>query len=99
MRNNKKDGFVNMSEALNDFKSQKKLSRGFLKVDINDAWKEVMGPGIESYTTQVKLNGDKLIVSLSSSVLRQELSYGRSKIVTNINEHMGKEVVKTLVLK
>jgi len=99
MRNNKKEDFVNMSEALKDFKSQNKLSKGFLKVDVDSAWKELMGPGVMSYTTQVKLSGDKLFVDLSSSVLRQELSYGRSKIIANLNEHLGKEVIKTLVLR
>lgn len=99
MRNNKKEDFLNMSEALNDFKSQNKLSDGFVKVNVNDAWKEVMGPGVMSYTTQIKFTGEKLFIDLSSSVLRQELSYGRSKIIDNLNKHLGKEVIKTLVLR
>lgn len=99
MRNNKKDGFLNMSDALKDFKAQNKLSKGFLKADVDAAWKEVMGPGVMTYTTAIKLSNDKLYIDLSSSVLRQELSYGRSKIITNLNEHLGKEVIKTLVLR
>ena len=99
MRNNKRDSFVNMSEALKDFKSQKKLSKGFLKVDVESAWNEIMGPGVMTYTTQIKLSDDKLFVDLSSSVLRQELSYGRSKIIANLNEKLGDDVIKTLVLR
>jgi len=99
MRNNKKEDFLNMSEALNDFKAQTKLTKGFMNVDVNDAWKEVMGPGVMSYTTQIKFTGEKLFIDLSSSVLRQELSYGRSKIVENLNKHLGKEVIKSLVLR
>ncbi|MFT7187750.1 MAG: hypothetical protein ACI9AV_001009, partial [Sediminicola sp.] len=34
-----------------------------------------------------------------SSVLREELSHGKSKIITMINEEMGKELVKKLVLR
>lgn len=99
MRNNKKEEFVSMSDVLKDFKSQNKLSKGFLKVDVDAAWKEVMGPGVMTYTTGIKLSGEKLFIDLSSSVLRQELSYGRSKIIANLNEHLGKEVIKTLVLR
>ncbi len=99
MRNNKKEDFVNMSDVLKDFKSQSKLSEGFLKVDVDSAWKEVMGPGVVTYTTQIKLQGNKLLVDLSSSVLRQELSYGRSKIIANLNEKLGSEVIKSLVLR
>ena len=99
MRNNKKEEFVSMSDVLKDFKSQNKLSKGFLKVDVDTAWKELMGPGVMTYTTAIKLSGDKLFIDLSSSVLRQELSYGRSKIIANLNEHLGKEVIKSLVLR
>ncbi|WP_194852126.1 DUF721 domain-containing protein [Nonlabens antarcticus] len=99
MRNNKKEDFLSMSDALKDFKSQHKLNSGFIKVDVNEAWKEVMGPGVMSYTTQIKFTGEKLFIDLSSSVLRQELSYGRSKIVENLNNHLGKEVIKSLVLR
>ena len=73
MRNNKKEGVVPMSKVLKDFKAQNKLSQGFLKVDVDSAWKDIMGPGVMTYTTAVKLSGDKLFIDLSSSVLRQEL--------------------------
>ncbi|WP_124979735.1 DUF721 domain-containing protein [Nonlabens xiamenensis] len=99
MRNNKKDEWVNMSEVLKDFKSQNKLKKGFEKVDIEQAWQEVMGPGVINYTTQVKFTAGTLFISLSSSVLREELMYGRTKIINNLNEHLGRELVQKLVLR
>ncbi|MDX1462328.1 MAG: DUF721 domain-containing protein, partial [Marinirhabdus sp.] len=38
-------------------------------------------------------------ISLSSSVLREELSYGKQKIIRLLNEEMGKELVEKLVLR
>jgi hypothetical protein len=38
-------------------------------------------------------------VSLTSSVLREELNYGKDKIIAMINEELGKEVVKKVVLR
>lgn len=99
MRNNKKDDFVKMSDILNDFKAQDKLQKGFEKVDIEMAWNEVMGPGISKYTTQIKCNSGTLFINLSSSVLRQELMYGRAKIIKNLNDHLGREMVEKLVLR
>lgn len=99
MRKNKKDDFLNMSEALNDFKAQNKLQKGFERVDVDNAWKEVMGPGIMTYTTQIKFSGSTLFISLSSSVLREELLYGRTKILENLNKHLGKELIEKLVLR
>lgn len=99
MRNNKKEGVVSMSEALNDFKQQHKLVKGFEKVDVDEAWKEVMGPGVMSYTTQVRFLNGTLTVSLSSSVLREELLYGRTKIIANLNEYLKKDTIQKLVLR
>ncbi|GAK90757.1 Zn-ribbon-containing [Nonlabens ulvanivorans] len=99
MRKNKKDDFLNMSEALNDFKSQNKLQKGFARVDVETAWKEVMGNGIMTYTTQIKYSGTTLFISLSSSVLREELLYGRTKIMENLNRHLGSEMIDKLVLR
>jgi hypothetical protein len=40
-----------------------------------------------------------LYVELSSAVLREELTHGKSKIVTMINEELKREVVKEVVLR
>lgn len=56
-----------------------------------------MGIGISNNTSEVNLKGNVLYVWLTSSSLRQELSYGKAKIVQLINEKMGEEVVKKIV--
>jgi hypothetical protein len=99
MRSNKKDDFVNMRDALSDFKSQNKLKKGFENADIKLAWQEVMGPGVNNYTTGIFFRAGTLTINLSSSVLRQELLYGRSKIVSNLNEHLKQDLVTKLVLR
>jgi hypothetical protein len=38
-------------------------------------------------------------MELSSSVLREELSHGKTKIVTMINEELRRDVVKDVVLR
>ena len=58
-----------------------------------------MGPAIQKYTTAIKLQNDTLYVQLSSSVLREELSYGKEKIIKMLNKELGKDLVKKLVLR
>jgi hypothetical protein len=99
MRNNKKEDFVRMSDVLSDFKAQDKLQKGFEKVDVEGAWKAVMGSGVSNYTTQIKFTSGTLFISLSSSVLRQELLYGRAKIIKNLNDHLDREMIEKLVLR
>jgi hypothetical protein len=40
-----------------------------------------------------------LYVKLTSAVLREELSYGKQKIIVMLNEELRKEIVKDLVLR
>lgn len=87
-----------MSDALKEFVQENKLEKGLTQVNIRDIWNEQMGSGIKSYTTAVQLKRDTLYVRLNNSVLRQELSYGKSKIITMMNEALGKEVIKKIVL-
>lgn len=89
----------NIGEALKDFVAVNKLNKGLDKVNVEEAWKRLMGTGVNNYTTAVKLERDTLYVQLSSSVLREELSYGKTKIIAILNEELGKEVIKKLVLR
>ena len=76
-----------------------KLQSGMDQIDVKDAWCNLMGNGVNSYTKNVVLKGSTLYVELSSSVLREELSHGKTKIVTMINEELRRDEVKDVVLR
>ncbi len=76
-----------------------KLQPGIDQIDVKEAWQNLMGNGVNSYTKNVALRGSTLYVELSSSVLREELSHGKSKIITMINEELKREVIKEVVLR
>lgn len=90
---------ISLSEALKEFIKENKLETGMDKVNVKDVWIRLMGNGVNNYTTDVQLKNTTLYVSLSSSVLREELSYGKEKIIKMINEELGKELVKNLILR
>ncbi len=69
------------------------------KIDVEQAWKNLMGNGVNSYTQEVILKGTTLYVKLSSAVLREELSYGKHKIIKMLNEELRKELYHRLVLR
>jgi hypothetical protein len=76
-----------------------KLQPGMDQIDVKEAWQNLMGNGVNSYTKNVALRGSTLYVELSSSVLREELSHGKSKIIAMINEELKREVIKEVVLR
>ncbi len=90
---------LSIKDALKEFVATNKLEAGLDKVNVADAWAQLMGNGVNNYTTQVKLEREILYVQLSSSVLREELSYGKQKIIDMLNEHLGKKIVKKLILR
>lgn len=88
-----------ISEVLKVFIENNKLQSGMDKIDVEKAWKDIMGNGVNTYTKEVLLKGTTLYVTLTSSVLREELSHGKQKIIIMLNDELRKEVVKELVLR
>ena len=88
-----------IGDVLKQFITQNKLEAGMDVVNVRDAWKNLMGNGVNNYTTEIQLKGSILYVALSSAVLREELSYGKDKIIKMINEELRKELVTNLVLR
>jgi hypothetical protein len=88
-----------IGDVLKEFMQANNLQKGMDKIDVRDAWKNLMGNGVNNYTREIMLKGTTLYVELTSAVLREELSYGKSKIVSMINSELGREVVKDVVLR
>ncbi len=57
------------------------------------SWQEVLGKGIASYTTNLYIKNQVLHVHLTSSVLRQELTMCRERLVQSLNQHVGAQVI------
>lgn len=78
---------------------ENKLQGGIDEISVKDAWKSLMGNGVNSYTKSVVLRNGTLYVELTSAVLREELSFGKQKIVIMLNEELRRDVIKEVVLR
>lgn len=88
-----------IGDVLKEFMQANRLQPGMDKIDVKEAWANLMGNGVNNYTRDIMLKGSTLYVELTSSVLREELSHGKAKIVKMINEELKREVVKDIVLR
>ena len=77
---------------------ENKLQKGMDLMAIKEAWANLMGSGVVSYTQEVQFKNGTLIVKLTSSVLREELSYGKVKIINLMNEKLEKVLIKKIKL-
>ena len=60
--------------------------------------KKTMGKNIQKYTIKVVYKKGILYIKLKSSVLREELTYEKFKVIKLINKELGKEYIKDLVI-
>jgi len=77
---------------------ENKLQKGMDQFVVKEVWEKVMGKGVMSYTESVSLRNNKLYVKLSSSALREELNYGKEKIVKMLNDSLKNVVIKSVKL-
>ena len=57
-----------------------------------------MENGVSNYTSDVSLKNKTLYIKLSSPALKEELSYGKEKLIRLINERFEKIIVEKIVL-
>lgn len=89
-----------IGEVLRDFfEDNTELYEKILQVRIQRAWGEILGPSIAQYTRQVYVRDRVLYVSLTSSVLRNELSYCRDRLVKSLNDYAKASVIDRIVLR
>ncbi|MEY3040383.1 MAG: DUF721 domain-containing protein [Flavobacteriaceae bacterium] len=88
-----------IQDLVNQFIEQNELTSGLDAVNVQDLWSELMGPGVMSYTQSIALRGSTLTVVLTSSVLRSELSMGKQKIISMMNEGLGKNLIEHMYLR
>jgi len=87
-----------VKDLMQSFIKENNLSKGMRKLKVEETWAEMMGPGVMAHTTSIKLQNKTLIIQLTSSVLREELSYGKEKIIKMMNEKVGEGVISKLML-
>lgn len=64
------------------------------ELDIIAEWPEMMGIAVSNRTKKIEIRNNILYLTMDSSVMRDELSYGKQIIIHRINEKAGYEMIK-----
>lgn len=95
----REDNLSSLRDVLKDFIRSNRLEKGFDRIGVHEAWHRLMGPAISKYTQNIEFKEGVLLVHLTSAPLREELSYGKEKIVNLLNKELGKTLVRKVVLR
>ena len=90
--------FHSIEDLMKDVIKENNLTKGMQQISVTEAWANLMGNGVVSYTSHISLKGKTLQVKLKSSVLREELSYGKEKIIKMMNKELGEKLISKLIL-
>jgi hypothetical protein len=85
--------------TIDAFINQHKIKKNYYEISIRKAWRELMGEMVDDYTTNIKISRDKLILELSSAPLKNEISFQKEKLIKLLNEKLGKELIKEVVIR
>jgi len=71
----------------------------YRQAEVQIAWEEVIGTSIAKKTRSLYIRNKILTISLDSGVLKEELSFGREKIMKMMNENLGYHAVMKVEIK
>ncbi|MGM0636591.1 MAG: DUF721 domain-containing protein [Bacteroidota bacterium] len=100
MKNKKNNRFSeekSLKEVLSNFKKSTNLQKGFLEIRVKEAWESELGPGVNTYTEKIIFKNKRLLVKLTSSTLKEELSYGKEKIKNLLNQKFEEDIINEIV--
>lgn len=88
---------ISIKDALEKLLHAYKLKSKVQEAQLVNAWERIMGKMIERHTRDLYIKNKKLYIKLDSAVVRQELTYARSKVLERVNEELGQGVVEDIV--
>lgn len=78
-------------------KENPEVQERIAEVNLLEKWSELLGASIARYTENLYIRNRTLYVRLSSSILKNELSMSRERLVKSLNDSVGKEVIDSIV--
>ena len=75
------------------------LYHKMMEARVQRLWSDLFGPSIAQYTTNTFVKNRILYVSMSSSVVRNELLAMRKRLVAELNKHAGAEVIDDVMIR
>jgi hypothetical protein len=92
-------GEYSIGDALQKFLNASRIKGSIQALQIEDAWEEIMGKTVARYTDEIKIIHETLFITTHVAPLKQELRFQKEKIKLRVNEALGKNVIKEIIIK
>ena len=88
-----------IAEIIGDFMQQEDIEDAVLEQKALRLWQQVVGPGVNRMTTERYVDNGVITVKISSAALRNDLMLSRTAIIAQLNQLVGKPVIKEIVFR
>jgi predicted nucleic acid-binding Zn ribbon protein len=88
-----------ISSVIKEVLKQEGLNKGMLESRAVNYWEKVLGAAVARATHRIYIRDGVLFVEMTSSVLRNELMMWKDKIIINLNQAIGDNIVKDIVFR
>lgn len=88
-----------IGEILREYLKVTQLENVVFADRIAEIWQEVLGDEIAKETDRIFLQSGYLFVNLKSPSLKTELMMRRTQIAHRLNEKLGNEIIKNVVIR
>ncbi|HNV99877.1 MAG TPA: DUF721 domain-containing protein [Chitinophagales bacterium] len=95
----KKDNQQKIGDAIKQLFHSYHLDDKVAEVRIREMWGTIMGAPVKRYTGEIRFNKGVLLIYLQSSPLKQDLQYSKDTIIRRINEELGENIVREVVIR
>ncbi|CAN5374054.1 DUF721 domain-containing protein [soil metagenome] len=95
----KKSNEYTLKQAIDEMMRSFRLQGKMDEMKLINGWEKVMGAVILKYTRKIHIENRILYVELSSAALREELSYGKTKMIKMLNDEAGGSVIDEVILR
>ncbi len=92
-------GEYSMQDALQQFLRKSRLKSGIQALQIEDIWENIMGKTVAKYTDKIQIIQHTLFISTQVAPLKNELLYQKEKIIERVNEALGENIIRDVVIK
>ena len=89
---------ISLGDALKKFLEKSRIKNSIQSMQIEDHWLKLMGETIAKYTDRIEIKNGTLFIYTEVAPLKNELVFQKELIVKRINESLGDDVVKDVVI-
>ena len=99
MGRSRKKNEQSLGDVLKDLLEKPSWKNKINEVRVMTEWDKLFGSSFSQYIEDIFVQNQILYVKLNSASLRQELNYQKTTLINRLNESIGKNFIKDIILK